>query len=95
MTFARPDMVYKLSHRIISMAKRLEADCIAVACPMCQASLDMYQKQIGSLYNEEVNMPIIYFTQLMGLAMNISAKELLLDKHITDPMPMLKSKGLV
>ena len=39
-------------------------------------------------------MPILYFTQIAGLAMGLSPRALDLDKHFTDPMPMLKNKGL-
>ncbi len=92
--FARPDIVHKLSHRLLSTAKRLGADCIAVACPMCQSNLDTHQKAIQSKYQEELGLPIIFFTQLMGLALGISPKELLLNKHFTDPMPLLLDKGL-
>ncbi len=92
--FARPDIVHKLSHRLLSTAKRLGADCIAVACPMCQSNLDLQQKAIESKYQEELGIPIIFFTQLMGLALGISPEELLLNKHFTDPMPLLAEKGL-
>ena len=40
-------------------------------------------------------VPVLYFTQLMGLAMGLPAGELMLDKHFTDPLPMLRDKGLV
>ena len=92
--FARPDIVYKLAHRLLMTAKRLGADCIAVACPMCQSNLDTHQKAIEAEYKEELGLPIIFFTQLMGLALGISPEELLLNKHFTDPMPLLAEKGL-
>ncbi len=92
--FARPDIVHKLSHRLLSTAKRLGADCIAVACPMCQSNLDLQQKAIESNYREELGLPIIFFTQFIGLALGISPEELLLNKHFTDPMPLLVDKGL-
>jgi len=87
MPFARPDIVKKLSSRILSHARESGADCIAVACPMCHSNLDMYQEGNASL-------PIFYFTQLMGLALGFSPKEMLLDKHVTDPLPLLNTKGL-
>jgi len=91
---ARHDIVLKLSHRILSQAKQLGADCVAVACPMCQSNLDMYQKEIEAAYKDKIDLPILYFTQLVGLALELSPKQLLLDKHFADPLPMLKSKGL-
>jgi heterodisulfide reductase subunit B len=57
-------------------------------------NLDAYQNEMVKQYGKKVEMPILYFTQLAGLAMGLSPKELDLDKHFTDPLPMLKNKGL-
>lgn len=92
--FARLDVVLKLSHRILSLAQQSGADCIAVTCPMCHANLDMYQKDMTAKFGQKTELPILYFTQLMGLALGFSPKELLLDKHITNPLPMLREKKL-
>lgn len=91
---SRPDIVLRLSHRILSQAKQLGADCIVVACPMCHSNLDTRQKEIEAEYRDGAGLPVLYFTQLVGLALGFSAKQLLLDKHLTDPLPMLKNKGL-
>ena len=90
----RQDIVVKLSYRILAQARRLGADCVAVACPMCQMNLDAFQNEMGKQYGYKINMPILYFTQIAGLAMGITPGALDLDKHFTDPMPMLKNKGL-
>jgi heterodisulfide reductase subunit B len=90
----RRDVVLKLSYRILSQARRLGADCVAVACPMCHSNLDAYQKEMEARYKDKLELPVLYFTQLVGLALDFSPKQLLLDKHFTDPMPMLKDKGL-
>jgi heterodisulfide reductase subunit B len=90
----RRDVVLKLSHRILHQAKQLGADCVAVACPMCQNNLDAYQNEIAAEYQESIGLPIVYFTQLVGLALGFSPSDMLLDKHFTDPMPALKGIGL-
>jgi heterodisulfide reductase subunit B len=92
--FPRLDVVLKLSHRILSVAQRSGADCIAVACPMCHANLDMYQKDMTAKLKQRTDLPVLYFTQLMGLALGLSPKELLLDKHFTNPLPVLGEKEL-
>ena len=91
---ARPDMVSQMTHRLLSLAVRSGADCVSVACPMCHSNLDMYQKAISAKYKEKIDIPILYFTQLMGLALGIPAAKLMLNKHITDPLPLLRRKGL-
>jgi heterodisulfide reductase subunit B len=62
---------------------------IAVACPLCHVNLDARQKQIEEEFKEEFHLPVIYFTQLMGLAFGLKSKELGLDKHFIDPQPLL------
>ena len=93
--FPRLDIVLKLSHRIITLAKKSGADCIAVACPMCHANLDMYQKDMNEKFGERIRMPVLYFTQLMGLSLGIPARKLLLSRHLTNPLPRLRRKKII
>jgi heterodisulfide reductase subunit B len=79
----------ELSRRILKNAKGVGADAIVVACPLCHVNLDARQKQIEEEYKETLHLPIIYFTQLMGLAFGLKSKELGLDKHFVDPQPLL------
>lgn len=95
MVLPRPDVMHELSHRILSMAKAVGADCLVTACPMCQANLDMRQREIEMKYKEKLGLPILYFTQLIGLALGLSPKELELDKHFVEAEPLLKSRGLI
>ncbi len=90
----RKDIVVRLSYRILSQARQLGADCVAVACPMCQMNLDAFQNEMEMQYGKKINMPVLYFTQIAGLAMGLSANALDLNKHVTDPAPMLRNKGL-
>jgi len=92
---SRHDIVLKLTHRILAQAKQLGADCVAVACPMCHSNLDAYQKEIEAEYENKLDLPILYFTQLIGLALDFSPKQLHLGRHFTDPLPMLRGKGLI
>ena len=94
MSMPRPDVVNRLSSKILLAAKNMGADCIAVACPMCHFNLDFHQREIEAERKEKIQMPALYFTQLMGLALGHSPKDLMLDKHLVDPMPMLKMKGM-
>jgi heterodisulfide reductase subunit B len=60
-----------------------------VACPLCHVNLDARQKQIEEEFKETFHLPIIYFTQLMGLAFGLNPEELGLDKHFINPQPIL------
>jgi heterodisulfide reductase subunit B len=79
-----------LSRRILKNAKSVGADAIAVACPLCHVNLDARQKQIEEEFKESYHLPIIYFTQLMGLAFGLKSEALGLDKHFVDPVPLLQ-----
>jgi heterodisulfide reductase subunit B len=79
----------ELSRKILKNAKSVGADAIVVACPLCHVNLDARQKQIEDEFKEAFRLPIIYFTQLMGLAFGLKTEELGLDKHFVDPRPVL------
>lgn len=64
------------SGKILELAKEMGADCIAVACPLCQMNLDLRQNQAARAMNANFDIPIPYFTQLMGLALGISPEHL-------------------
>ena len=95
LTQARKKTVVRLSGEIIQMAKQSGADAIAVVCPLCQANLDMYQSDAEQQLGTQFGLPVLYFTQLMGLAMGLGSEKLCMGKLIVDPRPLLVEKGLV
>ena len=80
----------ELSRKILKNAKSVGADAIVVACPLCHVNLDASQKQIEEEFKESFNLPILYFTQLMGLALGLESEALGLNKHFVDPNPLLQ-----
>jgi heterodisulfide reductase subunit B len=89
-SLTRPDIVRDLSSKLIEEARLAGADMIAVACPLCHTNLDARQFQMGL----EQEMPIMYFTQLMALALGLTQREAALQKNLVDPRPLLKEKGI-
>lgn len=94
MAISDPEVQTKLSGDILEMAYLAGAEAIAVACPLCQVNLDLKQNQINRIRESKFNLPIFYFTQLMGLAFGASPKELGIDKLIVDAMPLLAKTGI-
>jgi len=94
-SLTKTDIVLKLGNDILQAAKDAGADCVVVACPLCQSNLDLRQKEIEKKYNTKLNIPILYFTQLLGLALGIEPKKLGLNKHIVSPQSLLKEKILL
>lgn len=93
LNLTRTDVQVELSGSIIEMAKASGAGCIAVACPMCQTSLDLRQKDIEKATGRRYNMPILYITQLLGLCLRIPKKELGLSRLVVEPSTILKAVG--
>jgi len=80
----------ELSRKILKNAKSVGADAIVVACPLCHVNLDARQKQIEEEFKEQLQLPILYFTQVMGLAFGLKSEALGLDKHFVDPNLILR-----
>ncbi|MHC4120355.1 MAG: CoB--CoM heterodisulfide reductase iron-sulfur subunit B family protein [Planctomycetota bacterium] len=95
LTLTQTKTVIKLSSAVLKMAKQSGADILTVACPLCQANLDMFQGEAEKLLGERFSIPVIYFVQLMGLAMDLDPKRLCLDRLIVDPFPILTKKGFL
>jgi len=93
LNLTRTDITVQCSGAIIDMAQAAGADCITVACPMCQTSLDLRQKDIEKATGKSYNMPIVYITQLLGLCLDISPKELGLDRLMVMPAAVTKAIG--
>ena len=77
------------------MALEAEADCLATACPLCQANLDTRQQEIGKEEGKEYHLPVFYITELIGIALEEKKSRKWWKKHLVDPMPLLNAKGLV
>jgi heterodisulfide reductase subunit B len=76
MTQVGPNTAFELLHRLLSSADHYQADLMATLCPMCQMNLDAFQNETNMHFGTKYHMPIVFFTQLMGLAFGMDAKEL-------------------
>ena len=88
--FTQLPLVIDMTHKILDNAKEVGAQAIVVACPLCQVNLDARQQQTGEEYGQDYHLPILYFTQLMGLAFGLDEAALGLDKHSVSPKPLLR-----
>jgi heterodisulfide reductase subunit B len=87
-----PEVAREMIGQLLAQARAAGADCIAVACPLCQSNLDGRQLQMKELQEK---MPILYFTQLMALSFGLGPKAAALNKNLVDPLPLLREKGIV
>ncbi len=86
---AKQEVAFELTKNLLDEAKSLGADCIILACPLCATNLELRQSDIEKKYNVSYNLPILYITELIGLALGISPRKLGINKHIVSPKSVL------
>jgi len=84
MSISRTDLVGKLSGKIVGDAFDRGAEAIIVACPMCQSNLDMRRKEINSYLGKKIDIPVLYITQALGLAIGLDRKTLGVQRHFVN-----------
>ena len=89
-----PEMAFELVRRLISTADKLEADAMVTICPMCQLNLDAYQTDVNNAFGTSYHMPVLFFTQLMGLAFGINPKELGFGAELVSARNVLDALGV-
>ncbi len=94
-TVDKPEIVAERTFQILSSAQSQGADAVTVSCPLCAFNLDHRQKETAKLFPEFKSIPILYFTQILAMALGCPEKTLRFDLHYVDPKPVLKDKGLI
>jgi heterodisulfide reductase subunit B len=87
---SREKVALKLCGNILKEAKKLSPDCIVVACPLCHFMLDAKQRAVEKELGEKIRIPVLYITQLIGIAMGIDYKRLGLHRLVTSPKAFLQ-----
>jgi heterodisulfide reductase subunit B len=78
----------RLNFILLKEAKRRGADAIVTLCPLCQFNLEILQDKMVKDYGEDVTMPVLYFSQLMGLAFGLAREDLGFNRSIIDLKPV-------
>jgi heterodisulfide reductase subunit B len=94
MTQISAEVAFELIYRLIKNAADYAADLIVTLCPMCQLNLDAYQGQMNRHFNTQYHVPILYFTQVMGLAFGLPARALGLGSEIVSAEKALAKIGV-
>ena len=75
-------------HKLLTNAEESGADLIATACPLCQLNLECYQNQVNQEHGTNFSVPVVYFTQLLGLAFGIPNKRLGIGSELIKATPL-------
>ncbi len=77
------DATLKMTDKKLQNMKDADVDCIVNACPFCHLQFDSGQKDVNSKYHKQYEIPVLHYTQLLGLAMGFSPEELGVDMNVT------------
>jgi len=89
-----PDVATECGHAILKSAVKNGAEVVVTTCPLCQFNLDTKQRDIKLKYPDFQPVPVLYFSQLMGLSFDLSLEVLDFQRNDVDPGPLLERKGL-
>jgi heterodisulfide reductase subunit B len=89
LALSEPDVALELINKILRNAQENGAQCLVTPCPLCQLNLDAYQSLANSQFKAKYNLPVLFVTQLIGVALGIPADDLALSRNIVSPMRVL------
>lgn len=87
-----PEVPESLSKDIVASAREHGADVIITACPLCQFNLDHPQRETG-MSREGEKVPVLYFTQLMAVALGLPEETWGFEDHYVDPRPLFTEEN--
>jgi len=93
LAMTRPDVVRRLSGKLLQEAREAGGEVIVTDCPMCQANLETRRREIEREGNIRLELPVLYITEILAIAMGLPETAHWWGKHLVDPVPLLKSKG--
>ncbi len=93
-TLSDSDTSTKLVLNIIETAEACGADVIATECPTCHSGLEMHQVRAEKRFARKTKAKMLYFTQLLGIALGLSPRQVGTQENVSDSLPYLREKGL-
>jgi len=82
------DVALRLNFLLLKAAKERGANMIATLCPLCQFNLEAYQDKLKTMFGEDVTLPVVYFTQLMGVALGLKPSAVGLQRNLVTAPPL-------
>jgi len=89
LVMSEPEVALGLINKLLRNAQENGAQCLVTPCPLCQINLDAYQSQVNSQFKTKYNLPVLFVTQLIGVALGIKPGALALSRNIVSPMRVL------
>jgi heterodisulfide reductase subunit B len=83
------DVALDLIHKLLESASGNGAECLVTVCPLCQVNLDVYQGRVNRKFKTDYRLPVLFFTQLMGMAFGLGEEDLGLKAGVVPAEPVL------
>jgi heterodisulfide reductase subunit B len=93
-TLSDSDTSTKLVLNILTTADACGAEVIATECPTCHTGLELHQARAAKLLGKPTRVKILYFTQLLGMALGLSARRVGVRENLSDSSALLRARGL-
>jgi len=93
-TLSDSDTSTRLVLNLLTTAEACGADVIATECPTCHSGLEMHQMRAEKVFGKKTHVKILYFTQLLGMALGLSARRVGVHENFSDSRDLLKARGL-
>jgi heterodisulfide reductase subunit B len=93
-TLSDSDTSTKLVLNILRAAEEAGADVIATECPTCHTGLEMHQIRAEKMLGAKTKVKILYFTQLLGVALGLSKRKVGMHENISKAQDLLRKRGI-
>jgi heterodisulfide reductase subunit B len=90
-----PEVATECAYRILGSAIKHGAEVIVSTCPMCTFNIDHKQAEIKAKYLDFKEIPVLYCTQVLGMALGLDYRMLGFEQNFVNPEPLLREKGLL
>lgn len=94
-TLSDADTSTQLVLNLLQAAEESGAEVIATECPTCHSGLEMHQVRAETQFGIKTRVKIVYFTQLLGLALGLSPRKLAIHENVSDSLDLLHEKGVI
>jgi heterodisulfide reductase subunit B2 len=94
-TLSDSDTSTQLVLNLLQAAEDCGAEVIATECPTCHSGLEMHQVRAETKFGIKTKVKVLYFTQLLGLALGLSPRRLAIHENVSDSIDLLADKGII
>jgi len=92
---ADEELAIQCSRNVVGSALKNDAEIIVTTCPLCRYNLDKKQDEMAKSVRGFKKIPVVYFTQLLGIALGIGGEHIDFSDNYVDPRPVLAGKSLL